>query len=141
MATAIQIPSMPLPTGSLKLIWGYPNPVSSSIVLKSDVGPARLPELAGYLAVEPGSITTVPIRYELPPEVLRSTAENVYEYRLLIQKQPGMDNDLVSVQVQLPPGADVLETAPDFNSKAGRWLSFDFKLAQDTIIVVPFRLE
>ena len=141
MATGIQMPSLPLTPGSLKLIWGYPDPDSTSVINPSDIGPARLPELAGYLAVEPGSVTTVPIQYQLPTDLLRSTAENVYEYRLLIQKQPGMDNDLVSVQVQLPPWADVLETEPNFNSKIGQSLSFDFKLVQDTTVVVAFRLE
>ena len=141
MATDIELPNVPLHEGSLKLIWGYPDADSSSVVLQADVGPARLTELGGYIAVEPGSITTVPINYQLPPEILRSTAPRVVEYRVLLQKQPGMDQDVISMGVQLPPGAELVATTPEFNSRQGRWLSFDFPLVKDTVIAVTFQMD
>ena len=137
----IQMPPVPLHEGALKLIWGYPNADSASVVTNADTGPSRLIELGGYIAVEPGSVTTVPIQYRLRPEVLRPTAPDVYEYRLLIQKQPGMDEDRVSLAVELAPNAELLETSPKFNSRRDRWLLFDFTLESDTMVVVSFRMD
>ena len=138
-ASEIEMPPVPLHEGSLKLIWGYPDPDSASIVPRSDVGPARLTELGGYIAVEPGSSMSVPIAYRLPPTMIRSTDPGVFEYRLLVQKQPGMDNDRVSLEVELSEGARLLNTSPEFNSRRGQWVIFDFTLGRDTMVVVSFR--
>ena len=108
MAEEIQMPPVPLHEGALKLIWGYPNADSTTVVPNADTGPSRLTELGGYIVVEPGSATTIPIQYRLPPEILRETAPGVYEYRLLIQKQPGMDQDRISLAVQLAPNAELV---------------------------------
>ena len=89
LADRIQLPPVPLHEGSAKLIWGYPDADSASVVPNSDT--RRLTELGGFIAVEPGSATTVPIQYHLKPGILRPTAPGVYEYRLLVQKQPGVD--------------------------------------------------
>ena len=140
-ATDIQMPEIPLHQGALKLIWGYPDADSATVVPSADTGPSRLTELAGYIVVEPGSVTTIPIQYRLPPEVLRQTANDTYEYRLLIQKQPGMDEDRVSLAVELPSGASGVRTSPEFNSSLGQWLLFDFTLASDTTVVVSFRVS
>ena len=137
----IQMPPVPLHQGALKLVWGYPDADSASVVPNADTGPARLTELGGYIAVEPGSVVTVPISYRLPPEILRSTAPDVYEYRLLIQKQAGMDQDQVSLAVQLPPDGELLRTSPEFNSIQGRWILFDFTLETDTIVLVSFQTK
>ena len=139
LATDIQMPPIPLHVGALKLIWGYPDADSATVVPNAKTGPARLTELGGYIAVEPGSVVTIPIQYRLSPEVLRPTAVDAYEYRLLIQKQPGMDEDRVSIAVELPTDAELLGTSPEYNSRQGRWLLFDFTLESDTILVVSFR--
>ena len=91
LATEIDMPKVPLHPGAEKLIWGYPNADSASIVRNADIGPAAFTELSGYIVAEPGSTTTIPIQYQLPPGILRSIGPNIYEYRLLVQKQPGMD--------------------------------------------------
>ena len=83
----------------------------------------------------------MPINYQLPPEILRSTAPRVVEYRVLLQKQPGMDQDVISMGVQLPPGAELVATTPEFNSRQGRWLSFDFPLVKYTVIAVTFQMD
>ena len=137
----IRMPPVPLQQGALKLIWGYPDSDSSTITPGAQTGPSRLTELSGYIAVEPGSVTTVPIQYELPPEFLRPVAADVYEYRLLIQKQPGMDRDQVGIGVQLPSGASLVEASPAFTSRRGDWLLFDFPLVSDTTVAVSFRME
>ena len=140
-ADEIQMPAVPLHEGTLKLIWGYPDADSARVTPSSQSGPARLTELAGYIAVEPGSVTTVPIQYELPAEILRSTAPGVYEYRLLVQKQPGMDRDQVRLAVELPPGSRLVESSPDFSGRRGQWLLYDFILKSDTTVAVSFRIE
>ena len=136
-----QLPPIPLHEGALKLVWGYPDAISASIVENANTGPSRLTELGGYIAVEPGSVTTVPIQYRLPPEIILETARGVYEYRLLIQKQPGMDLDRVSVAVELPPGAELLQTPPKSHSSRGRSLLFNFTLESDTQVVVSFGMN
>ena len=133
----VQMAPIPLHEGSLKLIWGYPDP-DSAVVIPSE-NPAKMTELGGFIPVEPGSVVTIPIEYRLPREVLRETAEGVFEYRLLIQKQPGMDRDLVSLAVELPDGAELLDTTPKFNSSRGSWYLFDFPLRADTTVVVVFK--
>ncbi len=139
MATGIQMPPVPLHEGALKLVWGYPDIDSATVVANSDSGPARLTELGGYIAVEPGSIMTIPIRYRLPQKIIRSSGPGIYEYRLLIQKQPGVDNDRVSLTVQLAPGIELVSTSPESTSRRGQSLIFDFTLESDTTIVVSFR--
>ena len=140
LASEIQVPPVPLHEGAMKLIWGYPDADSATVVPRADTGPARLTELGGYVVVELGSVTTVPIRYRLPPEIIRPTGPGVYEYRLLLQKQPGMDDDKVSLAVELARGAELLETSPNYSSSQGRWLLFDFPLRSDTTVVVSFRM-
>ena len=139
-ASSIEMPSVPLHEGSLKLIWGYPDADSASVVPNADSGPAQLTELGGYITVQPGSITTVPIQYRLP-EILRPVAPDVFEYRLLLQKQPGMDRDRVSIVVELPPNAELLSTSPEYNSIRGQRLLFDFTLSRDTTVAVSFRMK
>ena len=139
-ASDIQMPQVPLHEGALKLVWGYPDADSTTVVRNADTGPARLTELGGYIVVEPGSAVTVPIQYKLPAQILWPTAPGAYEYRLLVQKQPGMDSDRVRVAVELPSGAELLETSPEYNSRQARWLLFDFTLHSDTKVVVSFRM-
>ena len=135
----VRMAPVPLHEGSLKLIWGYPDPDSAVIVPNANTGPSRMTELGGFIPVEPGSVVTIPIEYRLPPEAIRETAEGVFEYRLLVQKQPGMDRDLVSLAVELPDGAKILNTTPSYNSSIGNWYLFDFPLRADTTVVVSFK--
>ncbi len=139
MAQDIQMPEVPLPTGSEKLIWGYTDADSASVTHNADIGPAALAELSGYIVVEPGSMTTIPIQYQLPPQLLRSIGAGIYEYRLLVQKQPGIDQDKVQVALELPPNTQLLRTSLPLLSKQERWLLFDFFLESDTLVTVSFR--
>ena len=137
-ASKIDMPAVPLHEGSLRLVWGYPDPDSGSVVRNAGVGPARPTELGAYIAVDPGTSMTIPISYELPSEILRETAPGTYQYRLLVQKQPGIDDDRVSIEFELPPGAALLDTSPEFNSRKRSWVIFDFVLQEDTTVVVSF---
>ena len=57
--SAVQMPPVPLHPGALKLIWGYPDANSGTVIQNLPTTPGRLTELGGYIAVEPGTVTTV----------------------------------------------------------------------------------
>ena len=139
LARDVQMPPVPLHQGSEKLIWGYPDPDSASLITQVKMGSGRFTEVGGYIAIEPGSIITVPIRYQLNSEALRQTADGAYEYRLLIQKQPGIDRDHITVVVDLPPEAELTSTSLSLTARRGQMLLFDFTLQEDTLIAVSFR--
>lgn len=141
-ATGIKRPQVPLHEGAEKLIWGYwgsQEADSGSLVREADVGPARLTEVGGFIAVEPGSVTTIPLEYQLPWEMILATGQGSFEYRLLLQKQPGMEQDRISVAVELPLGTEVLKTSPESAGRSGGWVTFDFDLDSDKEVVVAFR--
>jgi hypothetical protein len=138
-ATHIVAPPVPLHEGSEKLIWGYSDPDSASLARDPDVGPARLVEVGGYITVEPGSVTTVPLEYQIPWKIIRPLEGGAFEYRLLLQKQPGMDRDQVSVSVELPPGADLVDASPKPTRRTGRWVAFNFTLDSDKEVSLVFR--
>ena len=132
-------PPVPLNQGAEKLIWGYPDPDSLSLGLSTNVGPAPLTEVGGFIAVAPDSVMTVPLSYQLPWNTVRALGGNNYEYRLLIQKQPGIDTDFIEIALELPPGSEIIKSSPAPEATKGRWLSFRFQLEADTQIVVSFR--
>jgi hypothetical protein len=138
-ATNIVAPPVPLHEGSEKLIWGYPDADSGSLVRDADTGPARLTEVGGYIAVEPDSVTTIPLEYQLPWKIIRPVEGGAFEYRLLVQKQAGMDRDQVSVSVELPPGAEMVDASPTPTSRNGRSVAFNFPLNSDKELSLVFR--
>jgi hypothetical protein len=138
-ATNVVAPPMPLHEGSERLIWGYSDADSGSLVRDADTGPARLTEVGGYITVEPGSITTIPLEYQLPWKIVRPREGTSFEYQLLLQKQPGMDRDQVSVSVELPPGAELVDASPTPTSRNGRSVAFNFPLDSDKEVSLVFR--
>ena len=139
LATSIELPPIPLHEGSEKLIWGYSETDSANITLDRKLGATQLTELGGFIVVEPGSITTIPVRFSLSKEAIRSTADNTYEYRLLIQKQPGVEENQITVAIEIPKGAELLETSTAPKARQKETLLFQFPLVMDTVITVSFR--
>jgi hypothetical protein len=137
-ATDVVAPPVPLNQGAEKLIWGYPDADSLSLTNSADVGPSRLTEIGGFIAISPDSVMTVPLEYRLPWETVRSTGRNTYEYRLKIDKQPGIDTDTVRVAVQLPPGSDVITVSPEPQTTDGEILGFEFLLNTDKQVTIAF---
>lgn len=140
-ATKVVAPPVPLNQGSEKLIWGYPDADSLSLKSTTDVGPSRLTEIGGFIAVAPDSVVTVPLEYQLPWEIVRSTGPDSFEYRLLLDKQPGIDDDDVMVAVQLPTGADLISVSPEPVSNSGGLLGFKFTLDTDKQVTVAFTIK
>lgn len=81
------------------------------------------------------------VGYQLPNDVVRATGPDTYEYRLLVQKQPGIDTDVVSVSVRIPPETEVTNVSPEPTSATNGWLGFEFPLNQDTELMVSFRVR
>jgi hypothetical protein len=137
-ATGVIAPPVPLNQGAEKLIWGYPDADSLSLNSSADVGPSRLTEIGGFIAVAPDSVVTVPLEYSLPWETVRITGRNSYEYRLLIDKQPGIDDDTVNVVVQLPPGSEVIAVSPEPKINEGGRIGFEFLLETNQEVSIAF---
>ena len=81
------------------------------------------------------------VGYQLPNDVVHTTGPHTYEYRLLVQKQPGIDMDVVSVSVRIPPKTEVANVSPEPTSATNGWLGFEFPLNQDTELMVSFRVR
>lgn len=137
-ADDIQVPPVPLPEGSEWLVWGYEPAESRSVLSSPREGLAGLTEIGGYLMVEPGTSVTLPISYRLPASRIRAIGNGAYEYRLLVQKQPGTPVEPVTVFVQLPPGASLVNASPAPSAHQDNWVRMDVDLAQDTTFVVDF---
>ena len=137
-ATDVVAPLVPLNQGGEKLIWGYSDADSRSSDRSVDVGPARLTEIGGFIDVEPDSVVAVPLEYRLPWETVRSTGPSSYEYRLLIDKQPGIDDDIVNVLVELPPGSEVISVSPEPKVNEGGRIGFELFLDTDKELSIAF---
>ena len=138
-ATDVVAPLVPLNQGGEKLIWGYSDADSRSLDRRVNVGPARLTEIGGFIDVEPDSVVAVPLEYRLPWETVRSTGPSSYECRLLIDKQPGIDDDFVTVVVQLPPGSEVIAVSPEPKTSDDGRMGFEFRLDTDMQVSVAFK--
>ena len=86
-------------------------------------------------------MAVVVVGYQLPNDVVRVTGLDTYEYRLLVQKQPGIDTDVVSVSVRISPETEVTNVSPVPISVTNGWLGFEFLLNQDTELMVSFRVR
>ena len=85
-------------------------------------------------------LLNVPISYQLPWEIVREVGPGVYQYRLLIQKQPGTPPERATVLVQLPTGAQLAEASPGEPRRQGSWLRFDLTMTGDQLVRVQFAL-
>ena len=81
------------------------------------------------------------VGYQLPNDVGHATGPDTYEYRLLVQKQPGIDTDVFSVLVRIPRETEVTNVSPEPTCATNGWLGFEFPLNQDTELMVSFRVR
>ncbi len=139
VAQDIQPPPIPLHEGSEWLIWGYEPADSLSVISSPRGGQAGLTEIGGYLVAEPQTSVTLPLSYRLPENMLRNIGGGVFQYRLLVQKQPGTPVEPVTVFVRLPDGATLVRTSPAATAQKDAWVRLDVDLARDTTFTVDFR--
>jgi hypothetical protein len=103
-------------------------------------GAGRVTEEAGrtvfgtYLLMPPGESTLTHLWTS--PDAARRT-EDGWEYRLVVQKQPGARPHPVAVRVDLPEGAEVVETTPGA-TVAGSSAHASIELRTDTELFVRY---
>ena len=137
-AERVQAPIVPLHEGSEKLIWGHRDLRSEQVITHAGAGLRGLVEVGGYVVVEPGTVLTLPLAYALNANVIRSVGPGRYEYRLLLAKQPGVDDDRVRVRVQLPEGARVVASSPPSALAGEGVVTWEQTLVRDAELVVVF---
>ena len=139
-AEQVRAPIASLHEGTEKLIWGHRDINSAQVITHAGSGLRGLVEVGGYVVVEPGTVLTLPLAYELHPNVIRGVGSGQYEYRLLLSKQPGIDDDRVSIRVQLPAGARVVASSPPSARASGNTVTWEHTLVRDAELVVVFTL-
>ena len=72
--------------------------------------------------------------------MVRQIGEGVSQYRLMIQMQPGVPVESVSIFVQLPEGAKLARASRSPTGQVEQWVRLDFPLERDETVVVDFRL-
>lgn len=139
-ARDVQAPPVPLHEGSEKLAWGYRDADSLTVRISQEPGTLGLVEVGAYLTVEPGTLLTFPLSFRLSPEALLPVAPGVWEYRLLLQKQPGLDDLRVDLEVALPKGATPVDVRPAPDRWDGGRALYRLTLDRDREVAVRFRL-
>jgi hypothetical protein len=138
-AQDIAAPLMALHEGMEKLTWGHSDLDTTTAIKQHGGGLTGLTEIGGYVAVEPLTQVTIPVQWSLDPSALRRVGAQVYEYRLLVQKQSGMSQSRVSVAVKLPPGAGLVSASPGASVREGGWVVLEQTLRTDLLFFVTFR--
>lgn len=90
--------------------------------------------------IEYDSGQRVQVAYETPPVVERTG--DFSRYRLLIQKQPGMRQEGLNVQITLPPDAELITTSPEVAASyvlEQTILDFRLELVSDQWVEVIYR--
>jgi len=93
--------------------------------------------LSGLFRLEAGAEQDVSIVYDLPLDVLHRTDESI-DYKLLIQKQPGIVERGVEIEFQLPDGFRLESSSIEPISMAGARVTFSLRLQNDTMIEARF---
>ena len=137
-AELVQAPIVPLHEGSEKRIRGHRDLHTERVITHAGSGLRGLVEVGGYVVVEPGTVLTLPLAYALDARVIRSVGPQRYEYRLLLWKQSGIDDDRVRVRVQLPQGARVVASSPPSTRVSDGMVTWEHNLVRDAELVVVF---
>ena len=105
-------------------------------------GAEVLPDDAGrtvfgnYLFMPPGE-SRMSYLWTVPNAAIKT--DEGWEYRLLVQKQPGARSEPWSIRIDLPAGAEVLEV-PDGADVSGDRVFLDTTLDRDTEVIVRYTL-
>lgn len=133
------------PAGGAQLLGGTHHPLSGEFLTSRHDWPGEVvvtqePDdrlsLANLFLLDRGASQEVAFWYRLPPSAV-SVVGDRWQYRLLVQKQPGTVGHALRVVVQLPAGAKLLATAPAA-SRSGDRLTFELALTTDQEIAVEW---
>jgi hypothetical protein len=93
----------------------------------------------GTIQVVPASDSlTTDFQFLLPPDVLQAWTNNQWMYRLKVQKQPGTRAVPITIRIQLPEGATVIQ-APPGATVEGTLVLFQTDLRLDRQIEVLYQ--
>ncbi len=81
---------------------------------------------------------TTRFNYQLPQTVVQKVSGQ-YQYDLLLQKQPGVQDVLLNVKITLPPGAMIVSADTGGSYENGMWIT-QFLLTEDTHLQLKFAL-
>lgn len=123
---------LPLPQYSVAVDTGRGVPGQDTGGISSTYGKAVFSGLSVLPAGERAEITLV---YDLPSAVVQRDAEGL-RYQLLIQKQPGVPQREVSVELVLPEGYRLASASMPVARLQGQRASFAFRLTEDTVLDV-----
>lgn len=139
-AAGVRPPHVAAHEGAEKLIWGYRDLDTARVETHAGSGLTGLVEIGGFVVVEPSQVVTVPVRYELSPVIMRSVGAGRYEYRLELLKQPGVDRDLLDIEIRLPAGSELLALSPSDAKATERGAAWTGQLTGDAELVVVFEV-
>ena len=134
-------PVTSLHPGTEKLIWGYRDLDTTELLTHGGSGLTNMQEIGAFVVAEPSTVVTLPISYRLDSSVIRGVGGGRYNYSLILSKQPGIDDDLVSISIELPAGAQVVARSPatiEVTSGVARWSGI---LLTDMELVIEFAVE
>jgi hypothetical protein len=91
-----------------------------------------------YLLVPRGEREERYFRYSLPSSVVKQEGSN-WVYRLTVQKQPGSRDLAITVIVELPSGAELINSQPSPSEVRGGSIVYQWKLLQDLQLEIHYR--
>ena len=104
----------------------------------SERGPADTHAFGALLVVPHNASQALTFRYDLPSTVVVAD-DGLLRYRLQLQRQPGLAQR-ASIQLLLPPGADLVAATPAPQSRSGQSYSFELALDHDQSLEIRYRL-
>jgi len=94
---------------------------------------------ANFMLVPRGETVKSFFTYELPAGVVTAQKSGESVYRLIVQKQPGMKSELLTVTVTLPEGVALLAATPAPTAIEGAKLIFATELDSNQHIMIRYR--
>ena len=131
-ASLLTSTSLPLPEYSVSVEIGKGLPGNDTVSVSSRYNRAVL---SGLFALGAGERQGVDLVYDLPPGLVRREG-NALQYSLLIQKQPGVRQRHISVELVLPPGYSLESSSIAPASSSDASVEFLIPLKQDVALDV-----
>ncbi len=96
---------------------------------------------ANLLVVEEAAQTETALSYQLPENIIVALPEGSKQYQLQIGKQAGTSTTPVTIRINLPNNAEIVEFSPSNGVVEGNQISFDLNLLTDLSLSVTYRDE
>ena len=94
---------------------------------------------SGLATIEAGARGEVTLVYDLPASAVKRE-DGTISYRLLVQKQPGVRERNLSLDVILPAGFDLVESSHPTTYSSDSRVGLSLVVTEDTLIDLKFRV-